>query len=64
MEVGHLVLSRKVGQSIICTLEDGREVRIVLLDVQGRRARLGFESDRHVSVRRAELVEIPERESA
>jgi len=51
-----LCLTRKIGESIICTLEDGREVRIVLLDVRAGRARLGVEADRDVSVRRAELV--------
>ncbi|MDO8684203.1 MAG: carbon storage regulator [Armatimonadota bacterium] len=47
-----LVLTRKVGQSILI----GETIEITLIEVRGEQARLGITAPRIVSVRRKELV--------
>lgn len=46
-----LVLSRKKGESVVI----GQDVRIVVLEVRGRRVKLGFECPIEVPVHRSEL---------
>lgn len=48
-----LVLSRKVGESIV--LDGG--IRVTVTQVQGNRVRIGIEAPLAVGVRRAELAE-------
>jgi len=52
-----LVLSRKVGESVV--IDGGIVVRV--LSVEGGRIRLGFEAPADVSVRRSELAPSPRR---
>ena len=47
-----LVLSRKIGESIVI----GGGVTVTVLAVNGQQVRLGIEAPRAVSIRRAELA--------
>ena len=54
-----LVLSRKNGESVVIGENDGvqRLVKVTVLDVRGRKVRLGFEVDSSVPVHRLEVWE-------
>ena len=54
-----LVLSRKSGQRIICTLPDGRTMAITVCAVRGKYVRLGFEAPQDVNIVREELCGRP-----
>ena len=52
-----LVLQRKVGERIICRLEDGREIVFLLVRLcSGQQARIGIEAPRTVTILREELI--------
>lgn len=59
-----LVLSRSVGQDVVMTLPDGRRVRIAVIHVDGRTARLGFEAPSDVVIHRGEVQVAVDAESA
>ena len=48
-----LVLTRKAGESIVV----GSDIRITVLEVQGRQIRLGIEAPTDISVHRGEVYE-------
>lgn len=48
-----LVLTRKIGQSIVV----GDDVEVVVLEVRGEQVRLGIKAPRTVSVHRKEIYE-------
>ena len=48
-----LILTRKLGESIMI----GDQVRVVLVDVKGRQARIGVEAPEEIRIYRAELYE-------
>ena len=48
-----LVLTRKAGESIVI----GSEIRVTVLDLQGRQIRLGIEAPSEISVHRGEVYE-------
>lgn len=48
-----LVLTRKAGESIVI----GNQVRITILEIQGRQIRLGVEAPGDISVHRGEVYE-------
>ena len=48
-----LVLSRKAGESIVI----GNEIRVTVLELQGRQIRLGIEAPSEISVHRGEVYE-------
>ena len=48
-----LVLTRKAGESIVI----GNQVRITILEIQGRQIRLGIEAPGDISVHRGEVYE-------
>lgn len=48
-----LVLTRKAGESIVI----GSEIRVTVLEMQGRQIRLGIEAPADVSVHRGEVYE-------
>ena len=54
-----LVLSRKNGESVVIGENDGvqRLVKVTVLDVRGRKVRLGFEVDSSVPIHRMEVWE-------
>ncbi len=48
-----LVLTRKVGQSIVI----GDEIEVVVLEVRGEQVRIGIRAPKNVSVHRKEIYE-------
>ena len=48
-----LVLTRKAGESIVI----GSEIRITVLEMQGRQIRLGIEAPSEIPVHRGEIYE-------
>ena len=48
-----LVLTRKAGESIVI----GSEIRVTVLELQGRQIRLGIEAPSEISVHRGEVYE-------
>jgi carbon storage regulator len=54
-----LVLSRKSQESVVIGDDDGahRVMKVMVLDIQGTKVRLGFEVDPSVPVHRAEVWE-------
>jgi carbon storage regulator CsrA len=54
-----LVLTRKIGQTIIITLEDGREMELVVLDLSGfddrKTATIGIEAAKTIKIMRKEV---------
>ena len=48
-----LVLTRKAGESIVI----GSDIRVTVLELQGRQVRLGIEAPSDVSVHRGEVYE-------
>jgi carbon storage regulator CsrA len=51
-----LVLARKTGETVIVTLPDGREMRVVVVDIDRNKIRLGFTAPDDVKIMREELV--------
>jgi sRNA-binding carbon storage regulator CsrA len=50
-----LVLTRRVGEGIIATLEDGREVRFVIERINGQGASISISGPRSIGFLRDEL---------
>jgi len=51
MQTGHLILTRKVGESI----RIGDDIVITLLGVRGNQYKVGIEAPKHISVHREEV---------
>ncbi|MCK4827444.1 carbon storage regulator [bacterium] len=52
-----LVLTRKIGESIIIQTSTGEEIEIVLLSTKGNQAQIGTEAADDISVHREEVLE-------
>jgi carbon storage regulator len=50
-----LVLSRKIGQTLVITQQDGTEIKVQVVDVKKKQVKLGIEAPKSVPVRRGEL---------
>jgi sRNA-binding carbon storage regulator CsrA len=53
-------MQKAVGQnseSIICILEDGREIEITLLEFKSNQAWIGIDADKAINIVRDELLE-------
>ena len=50
-----LVLSRKVGETVIITAPDGTQIVLMLVEVRGDKARIGIAAPRTYTVHRAEV---------
>lgn len=50
-----LVLSRKLGESIIIGDPNGEHVKVSVVDVRGDKVRLGIEAPKHIPVHREEV---------
>lgn len=59
-----LVLQRDVDETVVITLEDGREIRVTVVPSAGRAVRLGFVAPRTIAIAREELVRLAEAEAA
>ena len=53
-----LILSRKEGESIILTLEDDREIEVILLELRGNQAKIGIDADKSINIARDELFDL------
>lgn len=58
-----LILSRFTEEAIIITAANGDEIRIRLLGVQPRKARIGIDAPRSYAVHREEVHKAIQRES-
>lgn len=52
-----LVLSRKVGQSVIIFVDD-KEIEVFVSKINGNQVSLSFEADRDVEILREELTQL------
>jgi carbon storage regulator len=52
-----LILTRKTGESIDITLEDGRVITIMQLGVKGSQVRYGIDAPKTVIIDRHEITE-------
>jgi len=52
-----LVLTRKIGESIIIHTSTGEEIEIILLDIKGKQVQIGTEAASDVTVLREEVLE-------
>ena len=52
-----LVLTRKIGESLIIQTSTGEEIEIVLLSIKGNQAQIGTEAASDVTVLREEVLE-------
>jgi len=52
-----LVLTRKIGESLIIQTSTGEEIEIIMLDIKGNQAKIGTEAASDVSVYREEVLE-------
>lgn len=52
-----LVLGRNEGQKVMLTLPSGEVIAVSVVAVRGKKARLGFESPKNVSIDREEVFE-------
>ena len=54
-----LILTRRNGESVVVGEDDGvqRRLKVTVLDIRGRKVRLGFEVDSSVPVHRLEVWE-------
>jgi len=50
-----LVLSRKVGETVIITAPDGTQIVLMMVEVRGDKARIGIDAPRTYTVHREEI---------
>lgn len=55
-EIGSLALSRKVNETVIITLEDGRTIEVTLAKLQNERVRLVFKAPKSINIIRKEVL--------
>ena len=54
--MGWLALSRRPGESVLLTLEDGRTIRVRIVNIDRNKVRIAFECDRSIAIMREELT--------
>lgn len=59
MRCGLLVLNRRLSESLVITLPDGRTVKVTVTSIADGKVRLGIEADRDVGIWRSELLDRP-----
>ena len=52
-----LVLTRKIGESLIIQTSTGEEIEIIVLEIEGSQVKIGTEAASDVSVFREEVLE-------
>ncbi|MEG2770062.1 MAG: carbon storage regulator [Oscillospiraceae bacterium] len=56
-----LILSRKLGESIIIKLPDSdREIEIMISEISGDKVKVGINADKEIKILRKELVQTTE----
>ncbi len=58
-----LVISRKVGESVIITLESGDKIKIKVTDIERKKAKIGIDAPKEIGVFRSEIQEAIDREA-
>lgn len=56
------MLSRMLNEVVVLTMPDGRLIRVVICDLRGDKARIGFDAPADVRVDRLEVHEAIQRE--
>lgn len=56
MANGHLILSRKQNETVVLTLEDGREIEVKVVMIRGNKIKLGFACDCGIGITRGESL--------
>ena len=56
-----LTLRRKIGESILYEMPDGRVIRLVVLGIDGARTVLGIDAPPDVAIRRGEAEAVDNR---
>lgn len=51
-----LMIERKVNESVVMTLPDGRDITVTFIKASGRRVSLNIEADQDIMISRAEHV--------
>ena len=59
-----LALTRRIGESVILTLPDGRRVEVWFGDKSGDQVRFGIDAPDDVRIHRAELLEGEDQEAS
>jgi carbon storage regulator len=57
-----LILTRRVGETIVITGADGTEIRVTVLGVHGNQVRIGTAAPKNVTVHREEIHQRIQRE--
>lgn len=53
-----LVLSRGVGERVICTLPDGQKIEIMPVRISADKVRLGISAATEIKIDREEVIEL------
>ena len=59
-----LALTRRIGESVILTLPDGRRVEVTITDKSAGQVRLGIEAPKDVRIDREEILEHRDQEAS
>jgi carbon storage regulator len=50
-----LVLTRRVGEAILLSLPDGQKIRILCVEMERKKVRIGVEAPKEINIIREEL---------
>lgn len=50
-----LILTRRVGETLVITLSDGTKINVTSLGVKGNQTRIGIDAPKNISVHREEI---------
>jgi len=53
-----LVLSRKLGERIVCTTPSGEELIFTVVEIRGDKVRVGVDAPRDITVHRQEIADL------
>lgn len=56
-EIAMLILTRRIGETIIIELPDGERIQVVVLGAKGNQVRIGTEASGEIQIMREELLE-------
>lgn len=59
-----LALTRRIGESVILTLPDGRRVEFAITDKSAGQVRAGIDAPKDVRIDREEVIERQEKEAS
>jgi carbon storage regulator len=56
-EIAMLILTRRVGESLIIETPAGEHIEVAVLGVKGNQVRIGTDAPDHIQIMREELME-------